>query len=333
MSKEIGIQIPTTKISSTGELVVEWSELKAFYASVSKIAYINFVEFDSHYYIWLTFRDQKMYVPFLEKGTDDSTDFETNYKAICNIPEAPRFRITTNRLGRKLHSRFITFMTSSQDNFDNTDWRENPYGDLSYIMLDINGLPTADNSLCKETYIDWMPTYNYEVAGGSLYIPPTLGSRTLSIQSITASGEYAVVTAAGHQIRYNCMITISGADQEEYNGVKKIVEAVDADTFTFKIDSSPADSTGTITAVEGDDAWEIHSVGAPDIPSSWGGDVHFIANPRVKWMKGSHIVIDAGLNPAELTYDPVYPTNKIRFVVKHPVGIQAEFQLNLTVYK
>jgi len=333
MSKEIGIQIPTNKISSTGELVMTWSELKAFYATVSTVAHMNFVEFDTHYYIWLTFRDQKLYIPYLEKETDDVTEFEASYKSLCNIPEAPRMRITTNKLGRKLHSRFITFMTSEQDNFDNTDWKEVPYADLTYIMLDINGAPTADNSLCKETYIDWMPDYDYEVAGGSLYIPPVLGERTISIQSITASGDYAVATSTDHKLRYNCMVTISGADQEEYNGVKKIVEAVDADTFTFKISTTPEDATGTITAVEGDDAWEIHAVGAPDLPSAWGGDVHFIANPRIKWMKGEHLLIDAGLNPAELKYNAVYPANKIRFVVKHPVGFKAEFQLNLKIYR
>jgi len=335
MTKKEGILIPTTRISSTGELVLTWDELKNFYTEVGggNRSYINYVEFSEHYYVWLTFRDQKLYIPHLGKNTTEGTDFETNFKSKCNIPEAPRTRITTNQLGRKLHSRFITFMTSSKDNYDNTDWRDNPYGDLTYTMFDPEGNVTLNDSECKETWIDWMPDYDYEVAGGSLFIPPELANRVISVDNISVTGSEALVSSTGHGLRAKGMITISGADQPEYNGVKKVSEVIDEDTFKYPITGSPEDATGTIQLEEGDDAWEIHAVGVPDFPAAYGGDVHFIANPRIKWMKNSHLYIDANLNPAELKYGGVMPTNKIRFVVKHPLGAQTEFQLNLKVYK
>lgn len=334
MAKEQGIQIPTGKVSSTGELVLTWSEMKYFYEHIgggNKI-FINFVEFESHYYVWLSFRDQKMFVPHLSKETDDAVDFEENYKASSNVAEAPRIRVTTNKLGRKLHSRFITFMTSDQDNYDNTDWQENPYGDLTYTMLDLEGNITTSNSECKETYVDWMPEYDFEMAGGSLFIPVSLDERTLSITSITSEGGVATATAPNHKLRFNCMISISGSDQEEYNGVKKIIEKIDEDTFSFKIEGEVADSLSAMVAVEGEDSWEVHAVGVPDFPASYGGNVHFIANPRVKWMRGQHLVIDASLNPAELLYHPYAPANKIRFIIKHPIGVKSEFQINLKIY-
>jgi hypothetical protein len=169
-------------------------------------------------------------------------------------------RTVNCKLGRKLHNRYITFTTSDQDNYDNTNWKDEDFGDLTYIMKDVNGDTTTVEADCKETWLDWEPSFDYEIFGGGIFVPAELDGSN-------------------------------------------------------------------------DDAWEVHVVAVPDIPTAYGGSIDFIANPRIKWVKGTWLTVCSANNPAELLYDATYHTNKIRFVVKHPVGAQTEFQLNLGLYK
>jgi len=250
------------KVQPTGDFVCAWSCMKNFYDN-NKNTFMNYFETPSYYYVWLEFRGQKFYVPELDKTDPRSTeqaDFEDNYKSLCNTPEAIKTRISNCKIGRKLHDRYITFTTSSQDSYDNTDYKEDDYGDVTYIMKDVDGNTTTDESLCKETWIDWEPSFDYETTGGAIFIPDSL----------------------------------SGND---------------------------------------DNAWEIHVVCAPDVPEANGGCIQFIANPRIKWVKGSWLRVDASLNPAEVLCDPTYHSHKIRFIVKHPVSASTEFQINLRLYK
>jgi hypothetical protein len=323
-----------TNVSSTGEPIPTWTQLKTFYDTVSKVASLNYFDFGTYYYIWLTYRDQKFFTPMLTKNTEDGDDFEANYKSKCNVPEFPRIRNTTCKAGRRLHLRFISFTTADQNNMDNTDWAEQDFGDLTYIMKDLAGNTTTVNADAKETWLALEPMFNYEIIGGRLFIPAILGERSLSISSIIQSAGVATVTSIEHKLKVNSMITITGANQPEYNGLKRVVSIVDADTFTYAIASdtiSPA--TGTITAVEGDDAWELHTIAAPDIPAAFGGSIIFIANSRVKHVKGQWLDADSALNPAEMIYDANYHTNKLLFVFKHPVGVKSEFQILVKMFK
>ena len=245
-------------VASTAELQVSWAILKDFYDTYQG-CFMNFVEFTDYYYIWMEFRGQKLFIPRLMKN-GSATEFETSYKSKCNVMEAVRTRITTNKTGRHLHMRFITIVTSDQDNFDNTDWQETPYGDLTYVMMDSTANITTVNAEAKETWIMIEPEFDFEVSGGAVSIPNTL--------------------AGGN-----------------------------------------------------DDAWEVHVVGVPDLPAVFGGNIHFVANPRLKWNKGESIMIDASLNPAEMTYNETYHTSKLLFCFKHPVGAQTEFQIRLKLFK
>jgi len=245
-----------SNVTSTGELTLTWEQLKTFYDGANGCQ-MNYVEFSDYYYIWMSFRDQKMYVPKLLKT--DASVFEASYKTSCNIPEAPRVRTTTNKLGRRLHARYVTFTTASGGAFDNTNYNDDDYGDMIYIMKDINGDTTEVNDDAKETWLDWEPMYDYEISGGSVFIPEIL--------------------------------------------------------------------TGDLNF------WEIHVVAAPDIPEVMGGTIQLIANPRIRWCRGSTLDIDVATNPAELEYSAVYHTNKIRFIIKHPVGEAVEMQLYLKLFK
>jgi hypothetical protein len=249
---------PPIAVQSLAETSVTWQEYKDFYAINSKGSYINYIDYPNYYYLWLCFREQKLFVPYLPKGTSDSLDFETNFKAQCNLAQANEVRLRTCRYGRKQHCRFVSVVTASQDNFDNTDYLDVDYGDVTYTMVDASRNVTIVDSEAKETWIDWMPNYSYEVRGGSVYIPTEL------------SGDL--------------------------------------------------------------NAWEIHVVGAPDIPKEYGGCLNFLANPKIKWNRGAKVECNSELDPAEATYMPGIPANKIRFIFKHPVGAQVEFQIHLNLY-
>jgi hypothetical protein len=88
------------------------------------------------------------------------------------------------------------------------------------------------------------------------------------------------------------------------------------------------------TTLPGDqDAWALHVIGAPDYPAAYGGSVEFIANPRLKWRTGGWIEEDESLNPVNVDYVPTYHFTKMRWIIKHPVGAQAEFQIHLRIFR
>lgn len=249
-----------------GDLVVTWTQMKSFYDSVSSAAFINYIDLSTHYYVWLSYRDQKVYVPALEKGTSECIQFEASYKSKCNIAEWPRVRITTCKINKKLHDRYISFQTAHgehEGHMDNTDWEDKDYGDAVYKMIAIDGSGvrsvTTVEAECKETWIEVEPLFDYEVCGGAIDVPSTL--------------------------------------------------------------------TGD------ENAWEVHVVAVPDVPAIYGGTIHFIANPRVKFKKGTGLSIDAQMNPSELKYSATNHTNKLRIIIKHPLAAVGEFQINLKLFK
>lgn len=68
-------------------------------------------------------------------------------------------------------------------------------------------------------------------------------STTITRSSTTAT---ASATAHGLAVGDNCLI--QGADQAEYNGVKRVLTVADANTFTFNAYGDPTSpATGTIT--------------------------------------------------------------------------------------
>ena len=165
------------EVTSTGELVLTWSQMKSFYDSVSTVAFMNYIDLGEYYYLWVSYRDQKIYIPELTKGTSDCTQFEASYKSKCNVPEYPRVRTTTCKAGRKLNNRYISFRTSCSDpdwQFDNTDYTNTDFGDVTYTMKDASGNTTTDFTVCKETWLDFFPTFTYEISGGGLFVDANL---------------------------------------------------------------------------------------------------------------------------------------------------------------
>ncbi len=77
----------------------------------------------------------------------------------------------------------------------------------------------------------------------------TITAQSLSVTSIIRSGSTATVTTdVDHEIASNVAVTISGADQSEYNGVKEITVTA-ANEFQFIVSGTPVTpATGTILA-------------------------------------------------------------------------------------
>lgn len=258
-----GILIPTGmvtgNVTSVGDIILTWTQLKAFYDSFKPICQLNYVDMSTHYFVWIDFRGQKIYCPELLKA--DAAVFEASYKVKCNINEYMRVRLSTNKAGRRLHSRFVTFKTASTaaDKLVNDNYLNVDYGDVTYTMKNASYVTVTDPSLAAQTIIDFEPPYDYEISSGYVDIPDTL--------------------------------------------------------------------PGTA------DAWEVYAVAVPDIPAASGGSIELVANARLKWNMGFTVDIDSIINPAEFTYSSAYHTNKIRFIIKHPIGTSAEFQLQLCLYK
>lgn len=243
------------------EQQVTWAEFKTFLDGNGgpDILHLAHAELSSIYLVWVDFRGMILSAQ-IQKPSDDATVFDTSYKPKSNTKEADRVRITTCKLGRRLNDRSITYTTSLPGSMDNTDWAGVDFGDATYYMRDVNGAATADPSLCCMTWMEFYPTYDYEISGGGISLP----------------------------------LSLSGSN---------------------------------------DDLWEIHVVGAPDIPAIYGGSVSFVANNRIKWVKGDNIRIDASLNPADLNGAVSPYARKLRFILLHPPGAQSEFQINIKLYR
>lgn len=91
----------------------------------------------------------------------------------------------------------------------------------------------------------------YSTTDGVLYtvtMVENISAVSIDISSLTRIGQTAVaITVDDHDLASNVAITISGADQTEYNGIKTI-QVTAANEFTYAIDASAVTpATGTIT--------------------------------------------------------------------------------------
>lgn len=77
------------------------------------------------------------------------------------------------------------------------------------------------------------------------------------------------------------------------------------------------------------DQWFIGGVGIPDLPVEMYGSIPYISEINVEAVQISRVVSD-GRATSYLPYKLYgYPTNKIRFYIKHPAGAQERFQFYL----
>lgn len=169
------------RTTTAGEVVLEWTQFYSLWLSVKAFAHTYCVDCGDKYFVWLLLNGSEVYCPNIVKNTADCTSFETYMKPSCNPNEALRIRVTTCKLGRAMHQRYIAFTTALPGSVDNTNYLENDYGDVTYTMKKrtlSNGVytwtTTTNSSECNETWVDWEPTFDYEIFKGELDIAKTL---------------------------------------------------------------------------------------------------------------------------------------------------------------
>jgi hypothetical protein len=120
---------------------------------------------------------------------------------------------------------------------------------------------TIVTSLNLSTNGDWQAAtlndaaYLFQRNQDPLFFSPTLGilnkiknATNETTVTITNSGTVATVTHTAHGLSTGAEVTISGANEPEYNGTWTVT-VTGANTYTYTMDSSPSgDATGTITA-------------------------------------------------------------------------------------
>lgn len=78
--------------------------------------------------------------------------------------------------------------------------------------------------------------------------------------------------------------------------------------------------------------WWFASVGAPDIPPAFGGQIDFVSKTSLEVLQQNRLDMD-GRSTMPTPYDPDTHAGLIRFIFWHPQGIQKRFQITLETYK
>jgi len=73
-------------------------------------------------------------------------------------------------------------------------------------------------------------------------------------------------------------------------------------------------------------------VGVPDVPENYGGSKLFVSSLNLKFMGTDGIKVNAHA-PKYLSYDPIYHTNKLRMIFRHPAGFTHKMCLILEIFK
>lgn len=78
--------------------------------------------------------------------------------------------------------------------------------------------------------------------------------------------------------------------------------------------------------------WIIGVIGIPDLPTvPWGGSVPFVRPTNLECVYETKIVSD-GRATQYLTYNPIYHTNKLRWILTHPPSTTGRFQVYVETF-
>lgn len=157
-------------------LQVKWAEVKVFLDSRKIIAqYIDLGE--SYLIMGLDGPIQIFcYVHKETPASDDQIDFETNYKTSANVTYsdadgAALGRTKVTQSGWQYHLQGLEFTTADRDSVVNKDENGNDLGFATMKLYDANGdevTTELGESSAVKTVIDWEPTFDYEILGGTI---------------------------------------------------------------------------------------------------------------------------------------------------------------------
>tara|TARA_R110000851_G_scaffold150518_2_gene291323 strand:+ start:2080 stop:3384 length:1305 start_codon:yes stop_codon:yes gene_type:complete len=99
---------------------------------------------------------------------------------------------------------------------------------------------TAGTAIPANTLVNSASSNVYSTQAGA-----SISANSFSITGITRSGTTATASAVGHPLASGVTLTVSGADQTEYNGAFDVT-VIDADTFSYEVSGTPTTpATGT----------------------------------------------------------------------------------------
>ena len=170
------IAISTTSWTEYKSLVISTKNLPFQYTETA--AYYTIYAAEVGVYLWT-------YVLYKDGGAD-VTDFEDNYKALGNKPIESRdadgsllARTKITATGWHFQAHSIEWTTSTLASVYNADSSGNDLGFATVKFYDSNDaeITTAPEMTgCVKTVIDWEPTFDYEMVGGSLHHASVPGS-------------------------------------------------------------------------------------------------------------------------------------------------------------
>jgi len=221
--------------------------MKNFIDQTGLYHFLNWMELNDAYYIWLEYQGQSFNC-LLPIGTQDLKDFIDNYKPKIVLKNdialdgQRRTKITHVFLGRTLRVHYVLINTATLESNDTSGW-------TTVHLKDADGNTTEDGSQATKTCIDFEPSFDYEIYGGGLQtmepmednfygsaillpdIPESLGGSVCSIRNKLLKQPKEDIFIAGFgtvELKYN--------EEQHTNKVRIQIDHPAGDTHKFQIE-------------------------------------------------------------------------------------------------
>jgi hypothetical protein len=231
---------------------IDWKSLKKFLDDTQLVKFINYIELDTSYYVWIYYEGES-FSSILDKGTVDCQVFISDYKPYAvlknDLDEDGIKMSKTIFVGRSrmMHCLFTCITTSSTQTNDET-------GFITVVLKD------AQHQIVQE-----------------------------SSQAVYTEASFCPHPTDGYGL---------------YGGAIEAIEDIDTDIIAS-------------------------AILAPDFPPSMGGQIYYIRNRLLNKPREnlSRHAINVGDVPGG-----VVGANVLRIQLKHDMGIQKRFQIEIQYY-
>jgi hypothetical protein len=147
---------------------IDWRSLRKFIDDTKLYGFLNYIELDTNYYVWLLYQGES-FASSLDKGTVDCHEFVRDYMPRAVLKnDLGDDGITISRTmfvgkSRMMHCLFVAITTSSTQTND-------PTGMYTVVLKDAQQHVTDDPLLAVYTEINFCPhpTAGYGLYGGSI---------------------------------------------------------------------------------------------------------------------------------------------------------------------
>jgi len=168
---------------------LDWIVLKSLITTAS-LPY-KYINLDGNYHVFAVDAPFNYQATIAQDGGSDQLDFETNFKSTAFVTtsqfDSDGAQIVRNKAAKKGWTYSATpfeFTTSDINSLYSTSFDGINRSWITMKNYDVDGVQITDsinNSLAVKTIIDFMPTFDYEVIGGTLRITSSLGNNDLRL--------------------------------------------------------------------------------------------------------------------------------------------------------